>query len=107
ERGFTEEGGDVGRLTHPSERALILKMIRMEEVVEIVSSRLEPHHLAHYALELASAFTKFYDDCRVLPSEMQPVEPETTCARLLLVRAAKQVLARTLSLMGVTAPESM
>lgn len=107
ERGFTEEGGDVGRLTHPSERALILKMIRMEEVVEIVSSRLEPHHLAHYALELASAFTKFYDDCRVLPSEMQPVEPETTRARLLLVRAAKQVLARTLSLMGVTAPESM
>jgi arginyl-tRNA synthetase len=66
---------------------------------------LEPHHLPHYALELATAFSVFYRDCRVVSSI--PEDAAISKARLKLVRTAKQVLARVLDLMGVSAPDSM
>jgi arginyl-tRNA synthetase len=67
-----------------------------------VAYTLEPHHLPHYALELATAFHDFYEKCRVL-SDDEPL----TKARLKLVAACKNALARTLGLMGVAAPERM
>jgi arginyl-tRNA synthetase len=103
--GATDEGADYSLLTHPAEQDLIKQMLRLEEVVELAALRFEPHHLPHYALELASAFHPFYTQCRVLSSD--PADAELTRARLGLVRATKQVLKRTLGLMGVTAPESM
>lgn len=92
-------------LQHPSELALIKQMLRLEEVVEFAAIKLEPHHLTHYALELGRAFSGFYDDCPILPPKQS--DPALMQARLALVRAAKQVLARTLDLMGVSAPETM
>jgi arginyl-tRNA synthetase len=100
--------GDAGRLTHPKELAFIRRALELEEILELAETRLEPHHLAFYAYELARALHAFYDDpdCRVLPGE-PPVPAELTAARLGFVRAAQIVLGRVLRLMGMSTPESM
>ncbi len=105
EAGATGDGGDVTRLTHPAELELIRAMLRLPEMVELAASKLEPHHLPHYAIDLAGIFHAFYKQCRVVSSD--PADAEITRARLKLVAAAKLTLARTLNLMGVRAPESM
>jgi arginyl-tRNA synthetase len=97
--------GDLSLLTHPSELALIRRMLALEEVIEQAATRLAPHLLTYYALDLASDFHAFYRDCRVLSSD--PADAELTRARLKLVRAARVVLAQVLDLMGMSAPESM
>lgn len=105
EQGHTDQGADVTLLTHPSELALIRKMLELPEVVAMAAERLEPHHLSHYAQDLAATFHAFYRDCRVVSSD--PADAELTKARLRLAAAAKLVLARTLTLMGVNAPDRM
>ena len=80
-------------------------MLRLPEIVEQVATQREPHHLTHYAQDLATTFHGFYKDCRVISSE--PGDEAITQARLALVRAAKLVLARTLGVIGVDAPERM
>lgn len=105
EQGRTDEEADLSLLTHPSELALIRKMLELPEVVALAAENLAPHHLPHYAQELAAAFHTFYRDCRVVSSD--PADAELTRARLRLVKAAKLALARTLKLMGVSAPERM
>jgi arginyl-tRNA synthetase len=105
ERGLETEEGDVSLLKHPMELELIRRMLMLPEVVESSAVTLSPHHLAHYAQDLASQFHLFYRDCHVVSSE--PEERELSLARLKLVRAAKAVLARSLHLMGMSAPEHM
>jgi len=102
ERGVDYADGDVSLLTHPAEMALVRKMMLLPELVEGIARTLEPHHLPHYAVELATVFHDFYGKCRVV-SDDEPL----TKARLKLVAACKTGLARTLGLMGVTAPDRM
>ena len=97
--------GDVSLLVDPNELALIRKMVLLPELVESMARTLEPHHLPHYALELATAFHWFYENCRVLSSN--PDDYPLTLARLKLVEAAQTVLSKTLYLMGMEAPERM
>jgi arginyl-tRNA synthetase len=97
--------GDVSLLRHPAELALIRLMLLLPEVVEQAAENLAPHHLTYYAQDLASAFHSFYKECRVVSSD--PADAELNRARLKLVSAAKIVLAKTLKLMGMTAPERM
>jgi arginyl-tRNA synthetase len=105
EQGHTDEGADIALLTHPSELALIRKMLELPEVVALAAENLAPHHLSYYAQDLASSFHAFYRDCRVVSSD--PADAALTRARLRLAKAAKAVLARTLELMGVDAPDRM
>jgi arginyl-tRNA synthetase len=94
--------GDVSLLTTEPELTLIRKMLLLPEVIEIVAQTLEPHHLAYYAQELATVFHSFYMQCRVVTDD-----EKMTKARLKLVEAAKTVLAKTLNLMGMEAPDRM
>jgi arginyl-tRNA synthetase len=116
ERGISPEGGEVALLTDPAELALVRKMLLLPELVESIAESHEPHHLPHYAIDLATAFHDFYERCRVMPrfldedgSERIPTDAEFALARarLRLVAAAKVALARTLDLMGMDAPERM
>ena len=102
ERGLSEEPGNPALLTDDAELALLRLLSRLPEVVDEVARTLEPHHLPHYAQELATAFHAFYKQCRVLTEDA-----ELTQARIGLAKATKIVLARTLGLMGVSAPEQM
>ncbi|MGE3855446.1 MAG: arginine--tRNA ligase [Dehalococcoidia bacterium] len=103
EEGHTSDGADVALLAHEAEQTLLRKLLLLPEVVEKVVLELAPHHLTHYAQELAGAFHVFYTQCRVI----QPEEPALTKARLRLLQATRVVLARTLGLMGIAAPDSM
>ncbi len=102
DKGIDFNIGDVNLLISEPELTLIRQMAKLPEIVEIVATTYEPHHLTFYAQELATVFHAFYKQCRVISSDQN-----LTRARLKLVKAARIVLARTLHLMGMTAPESM
>jgi arginyl-tRNA synthetase len=97
--------GDPALLTAEAELTLMRRMVRLPEVVALAAQNLAPHHLTYYAYELASAFHAFYRDCRVVSSE--PGDLAISQARIKLVSACKITLARTLALMGMSAPETM
>lgn len=105
EQGIARADADVNLLSSPAELQLIKQMLKLEEIVELAASKLEPHHLTHYALDLGKAFSAFYDHCPILPPKQ--TDAALTQARLALAVAAKTVLARALDLVGVSAPESM
>jgi arginyl-tRNA synthetase len=94
--------GDVSLLTSEPEIALIRKMLELPEVIEQTAKTLEPHHLPHYSMDLATVFHNFYEQCRVVTDDK-----ELTKSRLQLVEATRIVLARVLHLMEMTAPEKM
>jgi arginyl-tRNA synthetase len=102
EKDINYEDGDVSLLTDQSELTLIRRMLLLPEIIEMISNTLEPHHLTYYAQDLATVFHSFYKQCRVVTDET-----EITKARLKLVASARIVLDRTLSLMGMSAPEKM
>lgn len=103
--GATNGGGALpaGVELHPSERALIGKLLSWPQEAVEASDRRAVHRVATYALELAQAFTAFYRDCLVVGAE--PRELETF--RLGLSVAAQQTIARALDLLGVSAPDEM
>jgi arginyl-tRNA synthetase len=99
------EEGDVSLLTDPKELTLIRKLIELPEIVELCVGELAPHKLAFWAHEeLARAFHPTYDEIRALHSD---VPEDLARARLKLYAAARIVLARTLDLMGMNAPDMM
>ena len=102
EKNITFTDGDTGLLTTEPELTLIRKLLNFPELIEMATITMEPHHLAYYAQELANTFHAFYKDCRVVTDD-----EAMTKARLKLVMASKIVLAKTLHLMGMTAPERM
>ena len=102
EKGIDFANGDTGLLIAEPELTLIRSMARMPEIIETVALSHQPHHLPFYAQDLATVFHSFYKQCRVISEDA-----DLTAARLKLVLAAQIVLARTLHLMGMTAPDSM
>ena len=105
ERGIDFSGGDLSLLVDEAELALIRKMLQLPELAEQMATALEPHHLPHYSVELATAFQRFYERCRVVSS--LPEDLELSRARLRLAEAARTTLARCLDLMSMDAPEAM
>jgi arginyl-tRNA synthetase len=102
EKSISYADGDISLLTTEPELSLIRRMLLLPEMVEMVAQTLEPHHLAYYATDLATVFHSFYKQCRVVSDD-----EVLTKARLKLVEAAKITLAKTLHLMGMTAPDKM
>ena len=104
-RDIDWSSGDVSLLNDPNELNLIRTMIRLPELVDQMARSLEPHHLPHYTMELATAFHWFYENCRVISANAE--DNDITLARLKLVESAQIVFRRTLELMGMNAPERM
>jgi len=102
EQNIDHPKGDVGLLTHGAELDLIRKMVSLPEIIELAAQKLEPHHLPYFAQDLATSFHAFYKQCRVVSEDKA-----LTGARLKLVKATQIILAKTLGLMGMTAPERM
>jgi arginyl-tRNA synthetase len=105
EVGFTAvpvEQADLSLLDHPMEAALLRRLAAYEELVVVAARQRAPHRLTRYAEELAAAFHRFYAECRVLTDDHA-----LSSARWWLLRATRHVLANTLALIGVEAPERM
>ena len=88
---------------HPAERRLIKKLVSFPDELFEAADRRAPHRIAGFALELAQDFTGFYEQCKVIGAEPESVES----FRIALSRAAQGVIATSLGLLGVTAPDSM
>jgi arginyl-tRNA synthetase len=105
ETGFVPlpvEEAELGLLDHPMEAALLRRLAAFEELVLVAAGQRAPHRLTRYAEDLAAAFHRFYAECRVLGDDHA-----LSSARWWLVNATRQVLANTLALIGVDAPERM
>ncbi|MBM3258096.1 MAG: class I tRNA ligase family protein, partial [Candidatus Nealsonbacteria bacterium] len=94
--------GKLNLLNHPSELTLIKQLIKFPEVIEDTVNDYQAQRLPQYALDLATSFHQFYQDCRVISEDKL-----LSGARLGLALATKIVLKNTLSLMGVSSPEKM
>jgi len=88
---------------HPAERELIERLIAFPAEVADAAARRAPHRVAAYALELAQSFTAFYRDCHVVGAEPELVES----LRIALCVASMRTIARSLDLLGVSAPQEM
>ena len=103
EAGLAPATSVAGTLADGPEAALARAIVRLPEVVEDAVIAEETQGITAYATELATAFHAFYRDARVVDA----AEPERSASRLALARAAQITLARTLALLGISAPESM
>jgi arginyl-tRNA synthetase len=86
-----------------AELTLLRELLRLEEVIAHCAQTLEPHHLTKYGMDVAAAFHVFYDRCPMLRAESDAVRS----ARFALTLAARTVLARVLTLLGMAAPDRM
>ena len=100
--GLNASSGD-GLELDPAERELIKKLLAFPAEVAEAADRRAPHRMATYAHELAQTFTAFYRDCRVVGAEPEAVES----FRLGLCVASKRTIARSLDVLGVSAPDTM
>ena len=97
---------DPALLNHESESDLLAKLTEFPRVVAQAAEFREPHRVARYLEEVAGAYHRWYDNCRVTP--LSGAEVETIHrTRLWLNDAAGVVLRNGLALLGVSAPERM
>jgi arginyl-tRNA synthetase len=86
----------------PAERTLALRLLGFGRAVEDVTAAAEPHKLAGFLFETASAFTTFYEQCPVLSAQ-----GDARRSRLALCALTLRVLVTGLGLLGITVPERM
>ena len=99
---FDVKKADLTLLIEGSEKALIKQLNRYKGVVESSALQYEPHQLAYYLRELASNFHSYYNDHPFLLDDIALSQ-----SRLSLISATKQVFVNGLTLLGVSAPDSM
>ena len=106
ELGISMSSFDSSALTHDKENELLGVLAEFPRIVASAAELREPHRVARYLEELATAFHAFYGECRVVPLGDEP-PLAVHSARAQLCAAVKQVLANGLDLLGVSAPERM
>ncbi|MCU1544368.1 MAG: arginine--tRNA ligase [Microbacteriaceae bacterium] len=104
--GVTRDAFDASLLTHETESILLGILAELPRIVRQAAELREPHRVARYAEELAGAYHRWYDNCRVTPMGDEEVT-DVHRTRLWLNDATGVVLRNALSLLGVSAPERM
>ena len=93
---------ELGLLTDETEVALIKQLALYSDTVLVAADRYDPSFINRYLTDLAAAFHKFYNACRI-----KGEEPALLCARLKLADTTRSVLRNAMELIGCTAPEKM
>jgi len=93
---------NLDKLTLPQELAIATLLARYPEVVALAGNTRAPHTLVHFLRELAAAFHGYYNSEQFIVDD-----PALRDARLALVFATQQVVRNGLTLIGVSAPETM
>jgi len=104
--GVTRENFAPETLSHETESVLLGTLAEFVRTVRMAAKLREPHRVARYLETLASAYHRWYDNCRVIPLGEEPIT-ELHQSRLWLNDATAQVLRNGLQLLGVSAPERM
>ncbi|HEX6583788.1 MAG TPA: arginine--tRNA ligase [Thermoleophilaceae bacterium] len=89
---------------HPSARALVKRLLELPGQIRDAAERRAPHRITTYATETAQDFSAFYRDCRVVGAAEEGGDEDV---RIAIAVLAKRVLAQSLDLLGVDAPEQM
>ena len=89
---------------HPSARSLVKRLLEFPGEVEEAADRRAPHRMTTYAHETAQEFSAFYRDCRVVGAAEEGGDEDV---RIVICVLARDVLARSLELLGVESPDSM
>ena len=97
-------GADLGVLTHVRELALMQKLAEYPEVLQSASEHLAPHDIAFYLRDLAGEFHALYNEREV---RVLTATDAVKMARLALYATTAQVIVNALTLLGVSAPQSM
>jgi arginyl-tRNA synthetase len=104
--GVDRSAFDAALLTHETESQLLGILAEFPRVVRQAAELREPHRVARYSEELAGAYHRWYDSCRVTPMGEEPIT-DLNRTRLWLNDATGVVLRNALTLLGVGAPERM
>ena len=89
--------------TSEVERSLMLRMLQLPEVIDRAVELRAPNHLAEYAYEMASDFSRFYETCHILTE----AHTGRKASWLALVATARRTLETLLDLLGIEVPERM
>jgi arginyl-tRNA synthetase len=87
----------------PTERALVKRLLELPDEVAEAAERRAPHRICAYAGTVAADFHGFYRDCQVVGAEGDGVQ----ASRLAICVVTKRAIARSLGLLGISAPERM
>jgi len=96
-------GANLALLEEPRETTLMKRVADFPWEMTSAGAAREPHRIINFMTELAGDFHTFYHDLRVVDRE----KPELSSARLALCAAVRNVLAGGLSVMGISAPDTM
>lgn len=89
-------------LKEDAEVTLFKTLFKFSSAIHSAAEAREPHRLINYLKEVASAFTSFYHDCRIIG-----IDTDVAQARIALARITAQVLKNGLTILGITAPNKM
>ena len=97
------ENPDLSLLTADAEIELIRELARLPEEIRLAAARREPSRMNTYATNVANAFHKFYQNCRIKGADSDALRD----ARIALCLCTAQVIKNTLATFGVSAPTRM
>jgi arginyl-tRNA synthetase len=100
--GAETAGAHLHLLTEEHEQALMQRLTRYPEIIELAARQRAPQHIAHYLRDLAHDFHTYYNAHRFIVAD-----DKLRDARLLLINAVRQVMQNGLGTIGVSAPTSM
>jgi arginyl-tRNA synthetase len=104
ERALAADLRGSGERLHPSARSLLKRLLELPGELREAADRRAPHRLTAYAHETAQEFSALYRDVKVVGAVEEGGDEDV---RIAICVAAQRVLARSLDLLGVDAPESM
>ena len=93
---------DYSLLIEPAERELIKQLAMLPETIRLAARDYDPSLINKYVTDLAGSFHRFYNSCRIRGEEKQLLN-----ARLALADCVRRVIATSLGIIGVSAPERM
>ena len=103
ENGGSLEGLGIRPAENIYEKALMLQILKFNDVFETVYAEIAPHKLCAYIYELANEFNKFYHETKILSEE----DEQKRAGYIALLVLAKRVLETCIDLLGFEAPERM
>ena len=93
---------NLGLLEELHEKSLMTTLSRFPEVIELAANNRAPQHLVHYLRDLANEFHTYYNAHTFIVDD-----DDLRNARLALITATRTVIANGLTIVGVSAPDSM
>ncbi|MFO0888695.1 MAG: arginine--tRNA ligase [Isosphaeraceae bacterium] len=90
-------------LSHPAERALGVRILRLPETLELAAAEQKPNIVTDYLFDLANAFSTFFEECPVLKAE----SPERRDSRLAIGDLTARTLKFGLGLLGIDVVDRM